>query len=93
MDRFLYLQQSIEYTSITIMARFLNKGTASNTVQPTLRQAAISKPLSRENCEGELSPNAIAEQGIASIRKLASRVEKLETENGDLRQQVQHLQR
>ena len=75
------------------MARFLNKGTAPNTVQPTLRQAAISKPLSRENCEGELSPNAIAEQGIASIRKLASRVEKLETENGDLRQQVQHLQR
>lgn len=75
------------------MARFLNKGTAPNTVQPTLRQAAISKPLSRENCEGELSPNSIAEQGIASIRKLASRVEKLETENGDLRQQVQHLQR
>ena len=75
------------------MARFLNKGTAFNTVQPTLRQAAISKPLSSENCKGELSPNAIAEQGIASIRKLASRVEKLETKNGDLRQQVQHLQR
>lgn len=75
------------------MARFLNKGTASNTVQPSHIQAAISKPLLRENWEDELSPNAIAEQGIASIRKLASRVEKLETENGDLRQQVQHLQR
>lgn len=75
------------------MARFLNKGTASNTVQPTLRQAALSKPLSSENCEGELSPDAIAEQGIESIRKLASRVKKLEKENGDLREQVQHLQR
>lgn len=75
------------------MARFLNKGTASNTVQPTLRQAGISKPLLRENWEGELSPNAIAEQGIESIRKLASRVEKLEKENGDLRQQVQRSQR
>lgn len=75
------------------MARFLNKGTAYNTVQPTLRQAGISKPLSSEDCEGELSPIAIAEQGIESIRKLVSRVEKLEKENGDLRQQVQHLQR
>lgn len=75
------------------MARFLIKGTASNTVQPTLRQAEISKPLLRENWEGELSPNAIAEQGIESIRKLASRVEKLEKENGDLRQQVQRFQR
>lgn len=75
------------------MARFLHKRSASNTVQPTLRQAAISKPLSTEYCEGELSPKAIAEQGIESIRKLASRVEKLEKENGDLRQQVQHLQR
>lgn len=75
------------------MARFLNKGTASNTVQPTLIQAAISKPLSSENREGELSPDAIAEQGIESIRKLASRVGKLEKENGDLREQVQHLQR
>lgn len=75
------------------MARFLNKGTAFNTVQPTLRQAAISKPFSSENCEGELSPDAIAEQGIESIRKLASRVAKLEKENGDLREQVQRLQR
>ena len=75
------------------MARFLNKGTAFNTVQPTLRQAAISKPLSSENCEGELSPDAIAEQGIESIRKLASRVAKVEKENGDLREQVQRLQR